>query len=180
MYTEHCKTLMKEFEDTSKWEDIPCLRTERINIVKAIYRLSAICITIPLAFFIEIEQKSQNLAWTARTVLRKKIKTGRILLADLKQYYKATVIKTVLAYTQTHRSVEQTRDPRNEPRHVWSTNLWQKSQDYTRGKRIVSSVHAVGKIGQPHAKEWNWITILNYTQKLTQNGIKTWMLEWKL
>ena len=90
---------MKEFEDTSKWEDIPCLRTERINIVKAVYRLSAICITIPMAFFIEIEQKSQNLAWTARTVLRKKIKTGRILLPDLKQCYEATVIKTVLAYT---------------------------------------------------------------------------------
>ena len=36
MYTENCKTLMKEIEgDTNKWEDIPCSLTGRIiNIVK--------------------------------------------------------------------------------------------------------------------------------------------------
>ena len=30
------------------------------------------------------------------------------------------------------------------------------------------------KTGQPHAKEWNQTTILHYTQKSTQNGLKNW------
>ena len=33
-------------------------------------------------------------------------------------------------------------------------------------ERTVSSINSVGKTGQPHAKEWNWTTILYHTQKL--------------
>ena len=29
LYTENCKSLMKEIEDTDKWKDIPCSWTER-------------------------------------------------------------------------------------------------------------------------------------------------------
>ena len=64
MYTENCKTLMKEIEgDTNKWEDIPCSLTGRIiNIVKmsilvkAIYRFSAILTKTPMASFTKMEQ----------------------------------------------------------------------------------------------------------------------------
>ena len=35
LYSENCKTLMKEIEDdTNRWKEIPCSWTGRINIVK--------------------------------------------------------------------------------------------------------------------------------------------------
>ena len=52
--------------------------------------------------------------------------------------------------------------------HKWSINLQQRNQEYTLGKGTVSLVNGIGEIGQPHAKEGNWTTILHfshYTQK---------------
>ena len=41
----------------------------------------------------------------------------------------------VLAQKQTHKSMEQKREPRNKPNHVWSTNFRQRHQEYTMEKR---------------------------------------------
>ena len=96
----------------------------RISIVKmtiqsrAIYRFNAIQIKLPTAFYRELEFTNLQFVWKhkrpwiAKTILRKKNRTGGIRLPDFRLYHKATIIKAVwYRQKQIHRSLEYIESP---------------------------------------------------------------------
>ena len=62
--------------------------------------------------------------------------------------------------------MEQDRDPRNKPTHLWSVNLPEEGREYTMAKKV-SLVSGSGKTEELHVKQWDYSTSYNiYKNKL--------------
>ena len=51
-----------------------------------------------------------------------------------------------LVSKQTDRPMEQNREPRKKPWHLWSINLWQRRQEHKMGKRKSIQQELLGKL----------------------------------
>ena len=79
LYIENYKTLVKEIkEGTNRWRNIPCSLIGRINIMKmsilpkAVYRLNAIPINLPMVIFRELEHIISQFIWKYKKQKTKK------------------------------------------------------------------------------------------------------------
>ena len=118
LYTENYYTLMEEIQRDTNVKTVHCRGLKKISIIgvsllpKTIYRVNAIPINIPKAFFTEIDQTVLKFVWNhkksqmAKAILRQKEQSRGIRVTGFRWHYVSIVIKTV-KYWHKNRHIDQ-------------------------------------------------------------------------
>jgi hypothetical protein len=133
----------------------------------------------------EIQKFILKYKWSkiAKTILKINSNTEGIAIRDLKLYYRVTVIKTAWYWQkQKCRSMEQNKEPRNNPTQLWLSDSWQRyktkqnktKQNYV-WQKTDSPTNGFGQTRAPHVEDWNEIPISHPAQKPAQNRSKALM-----
>ena len=126
---------------------------------KAVYRFNAIPIKITTQFFIELERAIHKFTWNnkkpriAKTINSKRT-FGGIIISDLKQYYRAIVLKTAW-YWNSDRQVDQwniIEDPERNP-HTYGHLIFDKGAKTIQMRNNSLSTNSANSIGGQDAEE---------------------------
>ena len=136
---------MKEIKDNiNRWRDSPCSWVGRINIVKmtilqnqcdpyqitnGIFHRTG---TKIFTFHVKIQKTPNSLSSLkkAEWSWRNQPSWLQIILQSYSHQD-----SMVLAHKQKYRPMEQNREPRNKPTHLWVLYFWQRRQECTMGQR---------------------------------------------
>ena len=143
-------------------ENTPFSWIGRNNIAKmtrTIYRFNVIPIKIPVLNFIGLEQIILKFDWKhkwhriAKIMLRRKNKTGSIILSDLKLYYRATIIKTVWHWHKNRYIDPWNRIERPEINSwLYGQLIYNKGSKNIQWGKTVSLINGAWKTRQLHVK----------------------------
>ena len=114
-----------------------------------------------MAFPTELEQRILKFVWKHKRLVRAKTTPRK----KNRSKQRGTGTKA------DNKLMEQNRQPKNKPTHLWSINLCQRRQKYTMEKRV-SSISSAWKTGQLHVKRMKLEHFLTLYTKINSKWVK--------
>ena len=162
LYAENYKTLIKDTEDDSKkWKDSPCSSIGRISLdkmvilPKAIYRINAIPIKLPMTFFTELEQIILKCIWNHKRLIRitksnpeekeQSWRHNHSRVQTIPQSY-GNLNNGILAQNRHMDRWNRIESLHIKPTHLQSIKFGQRRQECTMEKRQSLQQVALGKL----------------------------------